>query len=155
MYLYLSRHDATVVSIRLRVKRCKVLKKKWKSLLYIYFILFVLTCVLFFLINQQKSKNNNLGQTIMTWSSLQLILFKMCFRFLLIALTLYLIPLDKAQYIKQYNSNGVININKKNRKQFIPDNKRMRVSEDLIIVFNTLYAAKKYLCFNLQQTVCM
>lgn len=155
MYLYLSRHDATVVSIRLRVKRCKVLKKKWKSLLYIYFILFVLTCVLFFLINQQKSKNNNLGQTIMTWSSLQLILFKMCFRFLLIALTLYLIPLDKAQYIKQYNFNGVININKKNRKQFIPDNKRMRVSEDLIIVFNTLYAAKKYLCFNLQQTVCM
>lgn len=155
MYLYLSRHDATFVSIRLRVKRCKVLKKKWKSLLYIYFILFVLTCVLFFLINQQKSKNNNLGQTIMTWSSLQLILFKMCFRFLLIALTLYLIPLDKAQYIKQYNFNGVININKKNRKQFIPDNKRMRVSEDLIIVFNTLYAAKKYLCFNLQQTVCM
>lgn len=47
MYLYLSSHDATFVSIRLRGKRCKVLKKKLKSLLYIYFILFVLTCVLF------------------------------------------------------------------------------------------------------------
>lgn len=139
MYLYLSRHDEAFVYICLRGKRGKVLKEKWKSLLYIYFILVVLTCVLFFFkMNQQKSKNNNLGQNIITWSLVQSIWFKMCFRFLLIALTLYLIPLDKAQYIKQYNFNGVININKKNRKHFIPDNKRLRVSEDLIIVFNTL-----------------
>lgn len=54
MYLYLSRHDATFVSIRLRGKRCKVLKKKLKSLLYIYFILFVLTCVPFFKLTNKK-----------------------------------------------------------------------------------------------------
>lgn len=153
MYLYLSRHDATFVSIRLRGKRCKVLKKKLKSLLYIYFI--CANMCAFFLNKPTKSKNNNLGQTIMTWSLVQSIWFKMCFRFLLIVLTLYLIFLDKAQYIKQYNFNCVININKKNRKHFIPNNKRLRVSEDLIIVFNTLYAAKKCLSSNLQQAVCM
>lgn len=49
MYLYLSRHDEAFVYICLRGKRGKVLKEKWKSLLYIYFILVVLTCVLFFL----------------------------------------------------------------------------------------------------------